>query len=410
MINYKKMSLFLIVIFISSCCYQSTFKSYYPSTIFWDSDSLLVIKEKIHENDVRYVSAYDNIIQKANSALEVGPFSVTTKENMPPSGDKHDYMSLAPYWWPDTTKKDGLPYIRRDGLRNPEYDGYDVKDFVKLKAAVKSLGLAYYFSDNEAYAEHAAKLLRVWFLDPWTKMNPNLEYAQAVKGIEEGRNFGIIETVDIGIIADISEMLTHSPSWSQNDYNELKKWFREYLIWLQNSKKGQQERDWHNNHGTWYDVQVTYLALTIGEEELAKKTLLSVPEKRITAHIKSDGSQPYELERTKSYDYSVYNLKAMMMLARLGEFVDVDLWNYKSESGANIKSAFDFLLPFVEDSSGWKYEMISPWEKPRSQMYSMLKLMSSKYANKNYLEVEERLKERFGTSDEFQLLYPPIIN
>src|ERR1044072_5271844 len=56
----------------------------------------------------------------ARKALVSGPFSITSKATTPPSGDKHDYMSQAPYFWPDPQRPNGLPYIRRDGDRNPE--------------------------------------------------------------------------------------------------------------------------------------------------------------------------------------------------------------------------------------------------------------------------------------------------
>src|SRR5207302_773663 len=83
------------------------------------------------------------------------------KRRVPPSGDKHDYVSMGPYWWPNPAKRGGLPYVRRDGERNPEMrDDYDAPRLAATTGAVTTLGLAYYFTDDEKYARRAALLLR----------------------------------------------------------------------------------------------------------------------------------------------------------------------------------------------------------------------------------------------------------
>src|SRR2546422_2386765 len=46
---------------------------------------------------------------------------------------------------------------------------------------------AYYFLGEESYAIHATELLRIWFLSPETRMNPNLEFAQGVRGFNTDR-------------------------------------------------------------------------------------------------------------------------------------------------------------------------------------------------------------------------------
>src|SRR5262249_1738075 len=87
-----------------------------------DSENLMKAKNRIQSNDYVVLPAFNKLIREADLALTSATFSVVEKELTPPSGDKHDYMSIAPYWWPNPNRSSGLPYIRRDGQINPERD------------------------------------------------------------------------------------------------------------------------------------------------------------------------------------------------------------------------------------------------------------------------------------------------
>jgi hypothetical protein len=219
------------------------------------------------------IAAYKQLIKDADKkALPFGPVSVMEKTGLPPGGDKHDYMSLAPYWWPDPTKPNGLPYVRKDGQTNPEVKEYpDKENMPKLCEYVYTLGLAYYFSEENQYAEHAAKLLKVWFLDPETKMNPNLKYGQAIKGVNEGRGAGLIDTRHWIKLIDGIGLIKNSKYWKKEDQKAMQQWFAEFLNWMQTSKIGIDELNAKNNHGAWYDAQRLSIALYIDSIDLAKK-------------------------------------------------------------------------------------------------------------------------------------------
>ena len=60
-----------------------------------------------------------------------------------------------------------------------------------------TLGVAAWFFDDDPSAKQAARNLRVWFIDPETRMNPNLEHGQAIRGVNEGRGTGLIDTVSL---------------------------------------------------------------------------------------------------------------------------------------------------------------------------------------------------------------------
>ena len=297
----------------------------------------------------------------AERALSVKPPSVIDKSGTPPSGDKHDYMSLAPYWWPDPKSPTGLPYIRRDGERNPELSGIpDHKNFDTVMSSSQKLALAYYIFGDERYAQKATELLRVWFIDPPTRMNPNLRYAQAVKGHNDGRGTGLIETRSIGRIVDAVGLLERSKSWTPADDSALHDWCARFLDWMLTSPNGKDEAAAKNNHGSFYDAQVAVLALFVGRTDLAHSILQHVAHKRIATQVQRDGSQPLELARTKSFHYSAFNLEALFELARLGENVGVDLWSFESKDGGPIRGALDYLLPYADGTRKWPYQELEP--------------------------------------------------
>src|SRR5580658_4604197 len=187
--------------------------------------------------------ALDALVQQADRELKAGPFSVMHKKLTPSSGDKHDYMSVGPYWWPDPSKPNGLPYIRHDGVINPNRNSADNdnEELKKMFGAVSTLALAYRETGAEKYGEHAGELLRSWFLDPATKMNPNLNFGQAVPGVNEGRGIGIIDTAGLVELTRGLPWLEKSKSWTAADREGMKQWFAKYLDWLQTSKNGREE-------------------------------------------------------------------------------------------------------------------------------------------------------------------------
>jgi hypothetical protein len=328
--------------------------------ILYDSLSLSKLKDTATTPDIMK-SSVNKIIKSANAALKIQPLSVTQKKILPEGADSHEYISMAIYYWPDPTKANGKPYINKDGQVNPEKndtDKYDSARLSKMISTVNTLSLAYYLTDKEDYAKHSAELLRTWFLNADTKMNPNLDYGQGVPGKDTGRSSGIIDTVSLISIIDSVKMLENSENWTETDSSSLKKWFSDYVDWLQQSTLGKKEAAATNNHSVWYDAQVASFAYYIGRQDISKSIVEQAKVKRITTQIQADGSMPRELARTRSMDYTMYNLEAFTTLAQIGEKVDVDLWNYASEDGKSIKLAYNYLYPYLQDKSNWKYQNI----------------------------------------------------
>ncbi|MFC1483417.1 alginate lyase family protein [Candidatus Neomarinimicrobiota bacterium] len=350
-----------------------------------DADSLLSLRQQVRTGDRDLSLLVDQLRSDADQALRAGPFSVTNKLFTPPSGDKHDYMSLSPYWWPDPSTPDGLPYVRRDGVVNPERNEYDRIPLGLLADNVITLAATYFYTGHEPYAIRAAELIRIWFIEPDTRMNPHLEYGQAIPGRSEGRNFGIIEARSLSRIAEVVGLLHGSESWTVEDQRLLQGWYNTFLDWLLDSDKGQAEAAAPNNHGTWYDVTAAHLAMFTEHEDVARDILAAVPERRIEKQIKPDGSQPLELHRTRSYSYSVMNLKGLYLTALLGERVGLDIWSLDSEAGRKLKAALDYLLPHSLEGQAWPYEQIRGWEpKNMVNLDFLMRLAAEKFKEPAY--------------------------
>lgn len=374
--------------------------------IFVDFNKIETVKKRLQQKDKNYLPAYEALIEKAELALTEGPFSVMDKLRTPPSGDKHDYLSMGPYWWPDTTKTDGLPYIRRDGEINPETRGENVDrpSAGKLFANVETLGWAFYFSGENKYAEKTVQLLEAWFINPETKMNPNLNFAQGIPGICEGRGIGIIDWAGINKLISPIQILDAQNQLPAKTKEQLFAWFEEYLDWLLNSENGKYEDSTLNNHATWYDAQVVGIELMLGKWEMAQTRLVEVKSRRIATQIEPDGSQPHELARTKSLGYSTMNLRGFLHLANLGEKVGVNLWDYKTDDGRSIISALDFLLPYATGEKEWTHQQLGHLDDAVESVKIVFLMAAEATGNEKYKQIALSIKNPENNLE--TLLYP----
>jgi hypothetical protein len=375
----KKISIIILLLWLSVA---STAQK--PKTVLIDANRLTELKMKVQQKDKATLQLIDSLKKEAGVALDMKPLSVIDKVFAPPSGNKHDYMSQAPYFWYDSSKLNGLPYLRKDGERNPEINKItDHKNLDEMSNAVKLLSLAYYFTKEEKYAEKASALLRYWFFNEDTKMNPNLEYAQAVPGVNTGRGIGIIETRALTNIPDAVSLLNGSKFWSEKDTKSLRQWYAEYLNWLLTSKNGKEEHSAKNNHGTWFYMQAIDFALFTGDKEKAGQ-LIDESKKRLDSQLTKEGKWPLELERTNALGYSTFNTRAWFDLATIAEYAGADLWHYKTANGATLKTALDWLIPYATGKEKWNYQQISHYNS--TDIYPLLLIAAEKFKSPGYIK------------------------
>jgi hypothetical protein len=305
----------------------------------------------------------------AEAALGRGPYSVLDKRSLPPSGDRHDYWHPAPYYWPHPLRLPGLAYVRRDGRRVPGTrlfeagsERYDRSSLQRLFDDSFVLALAWRHGGDRRYGEHAAALVRRWFIDPATAMNPHLEYAQVRRGHDgnRGSSSGIIEMKDLYYFLDGVRLLQGAGFLDAREQGALQEWLGRYLHWLRSSGQGIEARAALNNQGTYYDLQVVALAAFLGETRLLRETLRD-SRSRLLQQIDGDGGQPEEMGRATSLHYCCFNLQGWVNLALYAEAWGEDLWSFSGSDGRGLRRALRYLSARAErDWPGRQIDAFDP--------------------------------------------------
>jgi hypothetical protein len=295
------------------------------------------------------------VMKEAKWALAQQPVTVTADSSAKSAGSTHDFFSEADYFWPDPKNPDG-PYVERDGLTNPDNFVAHRKAMIRLSNVIGALASAYQLTGDEKYVKHAVLHLKAWFIDPQTLMNPNLLYAQAVKGKHTGRNYGIIDTIHLMEVAQSVMVLEKSKSFPREAASEIKNWFAQYTTWLNTSKPGLQEKGIKNNHSTCWAMQVASFAKLCDDKEMLDSMRIRYKTVLLPGQMAANGSFPLELSRTKPYGYSIFNLDAMVMLCQILSTPEDNLWTFEAGDRQSIKTGIDYLFPFIKNKGEWPYQ------------------------------------------------------
>jgi hypothetical protein len=314
----------------------------------------------ITEGDIEVIDQ-ERILRAASEYLSELPITITASSSPRSKGGQHDYFSEGDYWWPDPKNPKG-PYIRRDGFSNPENFNKHRDALIRLSLIVPALTAAWLLTQQKRFAEHAALHLRAWFVDPATRMNPSLDYAQAIWGVTTGRGTGIIDTLHLVEVSRAARHLESSQVLTAGDATAVRDWFTQYMLWMISSKNGQEEEAAKNNHGTCWVAQVAAFAAFTGDENAMALCRDRFRSHLLPEQIAADGSFPLELARTKPYSYSLFNLDMLAMVCLIASGsgssssgATNNLWEFAPANGNRYKKAVDFMFPFIEDKSKWPY-------------------------------------------------------
>jgi hypothetical protein len=338
------------------------------------------------------VAAFDRarILKAASQYLSEAPITITASHSTRSAGGMHDFFSEGDYWWPDPQNPNG-PYVQRDGMSNPDNFNEHRRALMRLSVQVPALVAAWKITRNERYAKHAARHLRAWFLDPSTRMNPNLQYAQAIHGRFTGRGIGIIDTIHLVEVARAIEILKDSSALSMSELGGIMQWFTDYLLWLTTSKNGIEEREAKNNHGTCWVMQVSAFAHLTGDQKLLDYCRDRFKTVIVPNQIAADGSFPQELRRTKPYGYSLFNLEAMATICQILSTPEDNLWTFQLFDGRGVKRSMEYMTPFIRDKKSWPLKPDVMYNREWPMRQNSLLFAAFAFDRKDYLALWKKL-------------------
>ena len=333
----------------------------------------------------------ERILKKASAYLDEAPVTVTAHRAERSAGGLHDFYSEGDYWWPDPEDPDG-PYIRRDGITNPDNFVAHRRAMVRLSEIVATLTSAWLITGDDVYASRAREHLVAWFVDEPTRMTPNLLYGQAIKGRVTGRSIGIIDTAHLVEVARSAEILGKRGALPAHDFERIKGWFSDYLDWLTTHPYGKKEQVHPNNHGVWWSMQVAAFATLVGREAELEWIRNQFKTVYLPEMMDTDGGFPAELQRTKPYGYSLFVLDGLAGVAQVASTEADDLWAFELPDGRSLRKGASFLYPYIADKSAWPYaEDVLYWDEwPVRHMFLLFAGLA--YSEPDYLRVWKSLE------------------
>jgi hypothetical protein len=331
------------------------------------------------------------IVETADAYLDSLPYSITIQRCERSAGGPNDFYSEGDYWWPDPDNPGG-PYIRRDGQTNPDNFVAHRLAMIRLSRVVGMLTSAYILTGDKKYVARVQDHLVAWFVNSATRMNPHMLYAQAIKGRVTGRGIGIIDTIHLVEVARAVKVLQNAPGLSPEVITGTKQWFRDFLHWISTHPYGIEERDWSNNHATCWAMQAAAFADLVDDDEMPDFCRKRFKEVLLPDQMAPNGSLPRELERTKPYGYSLFNLDAMATLCQILSTPDDNLWEYVTPDGKSMRKGLEFIYPYIVDKSKWPYEHdVMYWDEWPVRHPSLL-FAAFAYNNEGYLKTWQTLE------------------
>lgn len=333
----------------------------------------------------------ERVLQDAEANIQKPIRTITSAQSERSEGGLHDFYSEGDYWWPDPENPDG-PYIRKDGLTNPD-NFTEHRIFMReLSLIVPNLVAAYKITKDEKYAKRAIEHLVAWFAEEETRMNPNMLYSQAIYGRVSGRGIGIIDAIHLVEVVKAAKVLEAQGLLKGEALSGVKEWFASFNEWITTHPYGIDERDNGNNHSICWAMQVAMFASFTGNDSLLIATEKFTKNTLIPDQLADDGSFPKELARTKPYGYSLFTLDAMYTLIHiLAQNHDEMIWNFQYQDSLQVKKAIDFMYPYISDKSSWPYAEDVMYHDEWPMRHPALLYAYLAYGDEKYFEVWKKL-------------------
>ena len=357
-----------------------------PATLVSDAEAD-PLRSAITRKEAWTQEAARRLRTEAARRAREGPWSITFERPRGIDLDVHDYYSEAPFWWPNPEDPGG-PYILREGRVYPDRFTANRNALNSMSDAVFALGAASYLFDDARYAQRAALFLNTWFVNPKTRMNPNLENAQGIRNWSAGRPAGIIEGRVLIRAIQGMEFLAQTGAWDVKDQAAVHKWFEDYLRWLTQSKNGLEEKRSGDNQASWWNAQVAAVATFVGDDAAARMAFDFYRDRIFPRQIGPDGSAPREEVRANPW-YSVSNLEAYTLVCRVAEVQGVDLWSVRGKNGSTLGTVIDYLKPHLADPRQWNREQANDFETDALYFLAFAGMGMKK---PEYIELYQRLE------------------
>lgn len=330
-----------------------------PVTYIWDINELTNLAFEPASKE------YKKIVEKADDIIGKPPVAVTDKTSCI-SGDKHNYESLSIYWWPDP-KNPGGPYVARDGEFNPEYRKYDYPRLLQLKDNLVTCSKAFFLTGDSRYYDYFCRQLDTWFINPETRMVPNLEFSQFVPGHNNGRGNpqGMSDAYNFNDMLESIRLVNAVASIGKPRMKAMKAWFKDLAHWMQTSDYGKKTQSFKNGQLLTFDTTLYNIFIFTGQKSQRKAIFKDFPQKRVNTQIAADGKMPEALRRTRAFFYSVHNLQRFVDFMALAGAEGRKLPRKDLD---RIKLAFDYITPFAYNREAFPYSQITDWEEPVKQL------------------------------------------
>ncbi|CAK0775646.1 putative Alginate lyase family protein [Gammaproteobacteria bacterium] len=360
-------------------------------TFLYNLDYLQVTKQAWKNGEPWAVEAVSLLLRGAESNITSGPYSVTKTFHLTPvpGATPNDFVSIGAYYWPNPNTANGLPYVKRPGHVNPDSAG-SLLELDALASVVNRLGIAYFLTGEEKCARRAAQLLRIFFINKNTKMNPNTEFGAVIPGVSYVGKFVVagIGNAFRDLYSGLG-LIEASPHWTKIDDRNMKKWSKDFLDWMESSPKAQNEFRAYGNHGSNYDMVAALLSMYIGDNPQAKKHVRHYMQ-RIPKQFATSGKQPFEMHAVNNFMYSTYNLGVAANIANLGDKLGLNVWDVRGPGGSGMRRTTNFLLPYMNGTKTWTYwPTTEVFPMHPSQYYGFLRQLSLGFCDSGLSQAAE---------------------